>query len=338
MNTRKTRYWGFRIDVRNPELFWNELHNGNLRIGWGFDKRQNLRERGQNAEYWGGGAQGAKPNLTIFKKVKKGDILLVPRIPGWDKVAVVEATEDFDKGYRFEKIGDEKDYRHIFPAKIEQFFSRSSKHVSGNVQSTLKNPRRFWNLDRYRDDVEEIRGAPKSELEETQSNIDRLENAINTAFTEFSKKFEQNVCAGINHATSAKGWEYVLVDVLKTVFPQYTVKRVGGKSEAHHGTDILMRMPAPFDEYEYGIAIQVKDYEGWVGEHVIDQINKAKDFWIEEGVKIIESVVIVTKATKKGNEHLINNTSGVKFMFSDELNPVLFQYAKKYIGARDDAA
>ncbi len=336
MNTRKTRYWGFRIDKRNPDFFWNELHNGNLRIGWGFDKRQNLRKQKQYAEFWKGGADGAKPNLKILERVKKGDMLLVPQIPDWDKVAVVEATEDFDKGYRFEIPGNEGDYGHIFPAKIERSFARSNKHVSGNIRSTLKAQCRFWNLDWCRDDVEEIRVAPQSELEKAQSNIDRLGNAINTAFNEFSKKFEQDVCERINRATNAEAWEYVLVDVLKTLFPQYNVERVGGKSEAHHGTDILMKIPAPFGGYEYGIAIQVKDYEGRVGEHVIDQINKAKDAWREGGVKIIENVVVLTKAKKEENGHLINSASGVKFMFSNELNPTLFQYAVKHIGMQDD--
>ncbi len=69
---------------------------------------------------------------------------------------------------------------------------------------------------------------------------------------------------------------------------------------------------------------------------MIDQINKAKDAWREGGVKIIENVVVLTRAKKEENGHLINSASGVKFMFSNELNPTLFQYAVKHIGMQDD--
>ena len=40
--------------------------------------------------------EGAGRNRPIFNKVKKGDILLIPQIPSWGEVALVEATEDFN--------------------------------------------------------------------------------------------------------------------------------------------------------------------------------------------------------------------------------------------------
>lgn len=38
-------YWGYRIDVKLVIAFFrNELENGRLRQGWGWDDRQNLRD------------------------------------------------------------------------------------------------------------------------------------------------------------------------------------------------------------------------------------------------------------------------------------------------------
>ncbi|WP_240002655.1 hypothetical protein [Photobacterium kishitanii] len=61
---------------------------------------------------------GARRNLPIFRKVKKGDILLVPRLPTWNEVAIVEATQDFDEGYDFSIHPELEDFGHIFPEPI----------------------------------------------------------------------------------------------------------------------------------------------------------------------------------------------------------------------------
>jgi hypothetical protein len=38
----------------------------------------------------------------MFNNVKKGDILLVPHLPSWDEIAIVDAIEDWNIGYKFE--------------------------------------------------------------------------------------------------------------------------------------------------------------------------------------------------------------------------------------------
>ena len=60
-----------------------------------------------------------------------------------------------------------------------------------------------------------------------------------------------------------------MVHGLKQIFPFYHIERVGGPEESKHGTDILIRMPGIIIDYEYAIAIQVKDYEGFVANNVI---------------------------------------------------------------------
>jgi hypothetical protein len=87
-------------------------------------------------------------------------------------------------------------------------------------------------------------------------------------------------------------------------------------------------------DYEYAIAIQVKDYEGSVGQSVIDQINKADKFWEGENLKLIEKWVIITKASKDVNIELTNNVSDVKIIFAGELKELLNRIAKNMIGMK----
>lgn len=67
------RYWGYRIDASAIDFFRKELEEGRLRQGWGYDEGQDLRKMTVD--------EGASRNSRMKNEVKKGDILLVPRIP-----------------------------------------------------------------------------------------------------------------------------------------------------------------------------------------------------------------------------------------------------------------
>ena len=150
---REKNYWGYRIDVKNQDFFFKELEQGRLRQSWGYAENQKLPDTKDS---------DARKNLSMYNNVKKGDILLIPRLPDWGSVAIAEAAEDWnnkEKGYRFEiaKLDDgNEDYGHIFPARYIGCFNRHGKDVSGNIQSTLKARNRFWNISRLSEDVEKI--------------------------------------------------------------------------------------------------------------------------------------------------------------------------------------
>lgn len=90
----KRNYWCYRIDTKNIEFLMNELNLGRLRQGWGYDEGQNLRNLQLD--------EGAARNKAMFEGVKKGDILLIPQLPSWGQIAIVEATDDWSSGYKFE--------------------------------------------------------------------------------------------------------------------------------------------------------------------------------------------------------------------------------------------
>jgi len=315
-------FWCYRTNKFKAEFFWKELNEKQqLRQGWGYDDGQDLR----NLIFDG----GARRNLPMLK-VKKDDILLVPHLPEYGKVAIVQATQDWDKGYRFEIDEIEKDYGHIFPAKFIKFFVRNNGNVSGNLQSTLKNLQRFWNINHYADDVKKLLDCAENDLLSGISYEDRLENAVVKVFDE--KTFSSELYKEFNNEFTRETWEFALEKGLQELFPFYSVERVGGKLEKYHGTDILVKLPGINGEFSYAIAIQVKDYQGIVGEGVCEQIRKADNYWKDnDDVELIDKIVIVTRAMKEQNKELPKNTD-IKFVFAEDLQDILCAVGKKVIG------
>ncbi len=327
MENRETNYWCYRVDKNNLEFFRHELYEGRLRQGWGWDEGQDLR----NFEV----DEGAGRNRRMFDWVKKGDILLVPYLPEWGDVALVEATEDWNTGYQFEIDSKLGDYGHTFPAKYLKKFTRGNENVTGNLRSTLRNPSRFWNINHYAEDVQKLMGTEVSELSKIQDHGSRLENSIGKVFNQFFNEgaFSESLYQKLNEQFTSEEWEFALVHGLKQLFPFYQVERVGGVEEAHHGTDILIRLPGVLTDYQYGIAIQVKDYSGFVGESVFDQIDRADKYWERESLKLIDKILIVTKTEKDHNTHLHQKAKerNIRLIFAKELEQIFLEIGKSFL-------
>ena len=322
-------YWGYRIDTKNIQFFKDELTEHNrLRQGWGWDKGQDLKNMTMD--------EGAKRNCAMLK-VKKGDILLIPNLSGWGTVTIAEATEDWDSGYRFEIPKQQDDYGHIFPAKCLKFFNRHGEAVTGNIRSTLRNPSRFWNMTHFSEDIENIINTGDADVSERVSPESRAEHSIWKAFQEVfnAKVFSQKIHEKFNQQLNGSEWEDALVFGLQSLFPFYQIEKVGGRSEIHHGTDILVRLPGIIPDYTYAIAIQVKDYQGMVNDDAIDQVNKADAYFTNDNTKLIDKFVIYTKVKKADNPEVGSDQDGVHLIFEHDLEALLVRIAKKIIGIND---
>ena len=247
---REKNYWGYRIDVKNQDFFFKELEQGRLRQGWGYAENQKLPETEDS---------GARKNLSMYEKVKKGDILLIPRLPDWGSVAIAEAVEDWndkEKGYRFEIDDEKKDFGHIFPARYIGCFNRHGKDVSGNIQSTLKARNRFWNISRLSEDVEKI----MKNLEGNKESTSVIENIKNIVSEQVKSHFDLKECCDkivdeYNQKFTASQWEEVLKDILEKIYPEYKIEKKGGSKEEEHGTDVLVNIPGISISESYNIAI-----------------------------------------------------------------------------------
>jgi hypothetical protein len=184
--------------------------------------------------------------------------------------------------------------------------------------------------------VEILVNSQITELSKRQDHNSRLESSIGTVFNEVfdEKLFTDKLYDKLTEQFTREEWEFALVYGLKQIFPFYQIERVGGKEEKNHGTDILIKLPSLLSNYSYAIAIQVKDYDGFVGKEVISQINKADDYWESENLKLIEKIVIITKAKKDDNIKLLEHDKNVKFIFATELKQLMSEIGKCFIGMK----
>jgi hypothetical protein len=324
MENREKNYWGYRIDVKNQDFFFKELEQGRLRQGWGYAENQKLPDTKDS---------DARKNLSMYEKVKKGDILLIPRLPDWGSVAIAEATEDWDvKGYRFEIDDEKKDFGHIFPARYIGCFNRHGKDVSGNIQSTLKARNRFWNISRLSEDVEKIMGNLEGNREST-SVIENIKNIVSEQVkSSFDLKgFSEKVIDEYNRKFTASQWEEVIKNILEKIYPGYEIERIGGSKEEKHGTDILVTISGLSNLEKYNIAMQVKNYNDVISDNNIDniikQINKAEKYVWENNGKLIDKILVITPAKEEENPKLIEKCKekNIKVIFSEELKKLILR-------------
>ena len=334
---REKNYWGYRIDVKNQDFFFKELEQGRLRQGWGYAENQKLPDTKDS---------DARKNLSMYNNVKKGDILLIPRLPDWGSVAIAEAAEDWDnkeKGYRFEiaKLDDgNEDYGHIFPANYIGCFNRHGKDVSGNIQSTLKARNRFWNICRLSEDVEKI----IQNLENNKISVsvnESIENIISEEMETYLKllnEFSETIYKKYDDKFKAADWEKVLKNILEKIYPsEYIVENIGGIKEEKHGTDISITIPGIFENYV--IAIQIKNYKDVVNniDTIIEQINKSEEYEWSNNRKLIDKILIITSAKKKDNLNLVEKCQekNIKVIFSEELKKLILLSNIKSIGLKE---
>lgn len=317
-------YWGYRICTECAEFFWEEIQGGRLRQGWGYKEEHNLKDSKAD--------DGSRKNMRMLE-VKKGDILIIPRIPKWEDVTIVEATEDWRDGYRFSIPQKYGDFGHIFPVKFIKSFNRHNINVPSDIRSTLKNVGRFWNINHIKSSVDIIINSDEKHSSRSYTK-DRFEGSLNEAFEHsfdeklFATKLYDNLCKNNN----ASEWEDTLVLGLKSIFPlPFSVERTGGTSEINHGTDILISFQSPFSGMKHAIAIQVKDYQGNVSDDVVSQIRKADEYW-NKSYNLIEKVVIITRGNKESNRRLSENFPDINFIFSDELKDILSYIGMHYKG------
>jgi len=171
-----------------------------------------------------------------------------------------------------------------------------------------------------------VLNLPVEDLESTASVVDRWRQQIEDITG--GSGLQERLFTASQKFFSKSDWEYLLTDVLQHLNPSWKVERTGGKADAKHGTDILVTIPDVFRDGHYGIAIQVKDYEGVVSDDPIHQILKAKNgYWKEAGIEILESVVVLIRGDRQAGHQLEQTAmaAGVRLIWSTDIEELLFQ-------------
>lgn len=325
------RYFGFRVDSTSTDkcnFFFEEIKQGRLRQGWGYDAGQNLLNQTVD--------KGASRNKSMLN-VKCGNILLIPHIPSYHEVTVVEATDDWRMGYQFEINQKYGDYGHIFPVRYLYHFNRYNVYVDACIRSSLRNPSRFWQLNYECDDsVENLLNIAPQDLISASSYSERMKASLDDAYSEIESTLKEKVHNKFVNNFQAVEWEFALLEGLKLLYPEpyFYIEHVGGKSEKDHGSDLLIHIPSICSEIEYVIAIQIKDYKSSFNiRNVINQINKAT-FFENDNKKVIDKIIIVTKSTYKDisteDEKIMEQHKDIRLIFSDDLATILSRIVLKY--------
>ena len=324
-------YWGYRTNWRNSEahqFFCKELNEGRLRQGWGSKEQDDLRKHPTD--------KGAKGNLPIYKKVRKGDYLLIPHVPSYPYVTIVQATENFDAGYDFQIDAKLQDYGHIFKVDKVKDFARGNKNVHADIRNSLRNPMRFWCMSRYGEQIQKIidtQSSLRSTAQHEDLALDNFREAMRLTLDEDILK--KNLKALFEQSFQSSEWEFALRKALELLMPHCYVKRVGGKQEKEHGCDLAVFIPSIEKDKKYVIGIQVKDYTGDVKPQVIEQINKADDYWTEDnenGCVLIDKYLIIVDSSKEINSQLEdivkNRDSRIHVLYRDDVLELLSRAAK----------
>lgn len=325
---RPQRCWVVRIDKFAIEILSQRILAGRLHQGWGWDEKQRLDQSNAKLAM----DEGASRNRRMFRDVKKDDLILVANCPSHGKITLVSATEDWNIGYRFDIIKEITynfeggDYGHSFPVKLIRIFDKNNPIVSSSIRDTLRCAGRFWNIDALLPEVIAVQINPENS---SCDALDRWEqNIISLAENEeFSKKIWKKTIATVSKAE----WENLLAKALQRINPSWSIRRCGGQKESEHGTDIIASFKGLFQEIDYGIAIQVKDYHGKVNESPIDQLLKARrsDYWrINENIKIVDLYLVLTKSEEIHNSSLLERAEkeGVTILWKEELMDIIVQF------------
>lgn len=324
-------YWVLRTDKNQSRLLFSELEAGRLRQGWGWDERQNLRCLTMD--------KGARRNKRMMQ-VKKGDLVLALHLPCYGQVALCEATDDWDSGYKFEvlNVGKGGDYGHIFPAKRLKSFHIRNESVPGGIRSTLRNRGRFWNINGLGSEVDALRTA-SADLGSASTSVARWEAAIDEVAKELDIK--QLLSKKIHKFTQKSEWEHVIAEALRTLHPEWVVSTTSNRKEFEHGTDILVRLPTlgVFDDSDYAICIQVKDYAGKVGIEPVTQIRKAIEGYKGKNLKVIDLVVMMTNVKSDLNEELQKAADegplSVKLLWREDIDELIANASLIKLSQRD---
>lgn len=321
--------WAFRVDRRYVSALDTELKERRLRQGWGWDPKQDLRGPLEVDA-------GASRNRPMFSRVKKGDYLLIPHLPQYGQITIAEATEDWDKGYQFSVWEKTNDHGHIFPAMPLRNFRRGNKRIAADLKDTFRNPSRFWNINYLADHIKAALKLPEEVLEPKSSVVEQWRQQLDeiTGKSQLPKQLIETAQKNF----SKSDWEFLLVEALQQLNPNWEIRRTGGKAEAKHGTDILAVIPDIFGSHRLGVAIQVKDYQGFISNAPIDQIQKAKgEYWKSRGIKIIELIVVVIKGDKEAGHQFATSADqkGVRLIWSTDVEDLVFRSACRFISAPD---
>jgi hypothetical protein len=311
MTTRARRYWAIRTDRYNKKLLLSELRAGRLRQGWGSDASQDLRiiqaEITRGGKWWTRLSETQKQALPQLKMLSAaqggvgvGDWVLAPNLPedGYFLIAEIIGDYYFDQlslGADTNINDTDKDYGHILPVRLitKQGINWYAEMVSAPLRSQRRPASRMWNLDFYKDDIEQLvkQYIAGGDYAAAKSGNARLQTAWVKALSRAADVLQERLGLELDKGFQAAEWEEPIKRVLENLYPSADVRWVAGRSE--NGADIIVQLTNHFGGPPWLMVVQVKNYTGEIGPPVLQQLRTAYKKYSTEG-KILVLVAMTT--------------------------------------------
>ena len=298
--------WATRTsrDLEEHRRFlYEELCEGRLRQGWGWDESQDLRRL---EDLWAKGAELSKKQDDTAKHWRMGngkgeeymqidDLVVVLNVPEDGLFTICRITGDYDY-----KIAREfEDFGHLRPVEVLTPKGVSNNHVlvNANLRRSFRCRSRLWNIKPYHASLDFIlqSGSPPEELARGWTPEERVESVIDDEIPNVLESMAERLGDKLSEQVRNQDWEPVLQSALKPLFP-VSVEHTGGPHE--RGADIEIKIRNPFaKDRDWIVPVQVKDHEGEVGVEVADQLKEAFDSRTRDG-QVIAVVLLVSNAVE----------------------------------------
>ena len=323
-------HWAMRTcrdDEEIRQYIHDELSQGRLRQGWGWDESQNLghidslwandeplsSDQQEASRHWRMG-NGEGPDY-----MQVDDLIVVANVPNDGLFTICRITGN----YEFNIPEEFEDFGHIRPVEVltPQGISNDHKLVHADLRRSFRCRSRMWNVEAHAACLDGIleslqSGLAPEELTHGSTADGRAESVVAELITEPLDQMATRLEKALPQSVKAEEWEPVLRSALEQLFP-VSVYHTGGAQE--RGADIEIVIPNPFEKNrDWIVPVQVKDYEGEVPVQVADQLKQAIDSR-QAAYRVIAVVLLVSNA--KASEGLearmadLTAEYGVPFMF-----------------------
>lgn len=299
-------YWAMRTsrDTQQYRRFvTDELANGRLRQGWGYDPTQDLRCI-QDARHRNEQLTPMQTEANRHWRMADGppndymnvdDIVLVPNMPLDGLFTLCRITG----GYDFRIPSEIDDFGHFRPVDVLTPLGVANEHelVDAGLRRSLRYQGRLWRITPYADCVEAILGSnlPPDDLRQGVTAAGRTDSLVAELVAEPINVMADLIAGKLRQRLQSAEWETGILSALEPLFPA-TVRHTGGPNE--QGADLEVVISNPFDDRnDWIVPIQVKDHQGIEGSDVLSQLEQAFSTRLASGRgSVIAVVLLVTDA------------------------------------------
>lgn len=284
-------YVVIRTSAQHRDFVADELRQGRLRQGWGWEPSQDLRklksriEAGESLPDW---EQAAWRNRGLLELVA-GDLIVMPNVPWYGVWSIAEVAGE---PYAYEIPAAIGDLGHIVPVRplLETEGSLAVVNprnalVDARLRGTMRAMRRMWRIDWAGEAVNTLVKAIRAgvdlgeETEPGQIHAAFLDNVRRGAMSEVARQLDRFY--------RGAEFEALLVHLLGEIYGRDAIEHVAGPTEA--GVDLIVTAREPLG-VAFRVGIQAKRYRGIHHDtYALDQVQHALEQHRLHGLVVLTS-------------------------------------------------